>query len=50
MFHGSVRAKAKSSTPIRIKICAHGQHFLCAVQTSDVYGGLKGVNECNNIK
>lgn len=34
MFHGSVRAKAKSSTPIRIKICAHGQHFLCAVQTS----------------
>lgn len=30
----SVRAEAKSSTPTRIKICARGQHFLCAAQTS----------------
>lgn len=34
MLHESVRVEAKSSTPIRMKICAHGQHFLCAVQTS----------------
>lgn len=34
MLHGSVRAEAKSSTPVTIKICALGQRFLSAVQTS----------------